>query len=270
MVKTALTDASPFLFVGVRFSLATLAALPLLFYRRKSARETLRTFLLAGLPLGLILAGSYSTQTIGLETTTPSRSAFITALNVALVPIWALALFRKRPGWMPVLGLLLAMVGLWILTSPDAGSWRSGDTWTAVCAILYGLYVVLLDRLGPTHATGALLVSQLAGTAAFAFVGSAVFEEARMEWTPRLAGALALTAFLATTGTCWLQIKLQPKVGPTRSAVIYATESLFAALFSRIVTGEVLTPSAWAGGGIILAGMLLSEVGSGKAVAERS
>lgn len=274
VVKTALADVSPILFVGLRFSLATLASIPLVFLTRDRLgdRRDPRpdwASLIAGLPLGLVLAGAYVSQTLGLTTTTPSRSAFVTGLNVSLVPIWAFLLSRRRPGRMPLLGLALTLPGLWLLTSPQGGQWWIGDSWTLICAILYALYVVLVGRLGAKHSPGALLVSQLGATAIFALSGSFILERPHITLTPALGGAFALTAILATTGTTWLQIKLQPKVGSTRTAVIFATEPLFAALFSRLFTGEVLSASEWIGGGIILTGMLVSEIGTGRAVPER-
>jgi drug/metabolite transporter (DMT)-like permease len=277
-VKSALGDVSPLLFVAVRFTVATVAALPLLWLSRdritdqgrpasetaSSRRSIHRSALLAGIPLGLVLAGAYAAQTTGLTTTTPTRSAFITGLNVALVPVWALLVIRRKPGWVPILGLALTLPGLWLLTSPEGGSWRIGDTWTLICAVLYALYIVLLGLFGASRSAARLLVSQLGATAVFALIGSLALERPHLHLTAQLAGVLALTAILATTGTTWLQVRLQHQVGPARAAVIYATEPLFAALFSRVFTSEVLSARAWAGGGIILAGMLLSEIGSAR------
>jgi drug/metabolite transporter (DMT)-like permease len=78
-IKSGLGDASPLLFVGLRFLFATVAALPLL-----RSRAAFRGALRAGVPLGIVLALAYATQTLGLVTTTPARSAFVTALNVSL------------------------------------------------------------------------------------------------------------------------------------------------------------------------------------------
>ncbi len=265
-VKTALRDATPFLFVGIRFGLAALAAIPLVRARGPALREALRR----GIPLGIIMAGAYASQTIGLTVTSPARSAFVTGLNVALVPFWAFLLTGRRPGRLPVIALLITIPGLWLLTHPQGSSWNRGDSATLVCAVLYALYVVLIGRRQEHEDPGALLVSQLATTAACCFVVAGLVERPHLHPSPTLFGALALTAFLATTLTTWLQLRLQPRVGANRAAVIYATEPVFAAFFSWVVFREGLAPSAWAGGGMILAGMLLSELGAGRAVPERS
>ncbi|MEZ4655272.1 MAG: DMT family transporter [Candidatus Eisenbacteria bacterium] len=77
-------------------------------------------------------------------------------------------------------------------------------------------------------------------------------------------GVLALTGILVSFLTTLLQLRLQPLVSPGRTAVIFATEPVFAALFSAIFVGERLGLRGWIGGGLVLAGVLFSELG-GKA-----
>jgi drug/metabolite transporter (DMT)-like permease len=260
-VKTAMDHASPVLFVGVRFALAAAAAIPLVRWREPGLGAAMR----AGLPLGLVLAGAYASQTLGLTITSPARSAFVTGLNVSLVPVWALLLTGHRIARVSLLGLVLTLPGLWLLTSPGTGSWSRGDTWTIVCAVLYALYIVLVERSAKRHAPETLLFSQLAATAVVALVAAPIIEHPRFEPAAPLLAALALTAFIATTGTTWLQLRCQPKVGPTRTALIFAGEPVFAAFFSYLWFGEHLGVPGWVGGGLILAGVLVSELGAVRA-----
>ncbi len=258
-VKTGLGDSSPLLFVGVRFAIATLAALPLL-----RSRTALRDALRAGIPLGIILALGYSTQTLGLTTTSPARSAFVTAMNVVFVPILAIPVLRRRAGGLSVLGLGLTLPGLWLLTNPGSSTWNRGDAWTLACAVFFALHVVFVNRWGRRHDESGLLVSQLLVTAVICLTLAPMVEPVRFVPTGRLAIALLITAVLATTGVTWLQLRFQPRVDPTRAALIYATEPVFATFFSWLVTGETLSRAGWFGGGLILVGMVLSEFGSGK------
>jgi drug/metabolite transporter (DMT)-like permease len=257
-VKSGLSDSSPLLFVGVRFLVASLAALPLL-----RGRAALVDSLRAGIPLGVVLACGYATQTIGLTTTTPARSAFVTAMNVVFVPILAIPVLRRRARGLSIAGLALTLPGVWLLTSPGGGRWNAGDAWTLACALFFALHVVLVNRWGRRHDESGLLVSQLLVTAAICLVAAPLVEPVRLVPTGRLAIALLVTAVFATTGVTWLQLRFQPRVDPTRAALVYATEPVFATFFSWLFTGEVLPAVGWLGGGLILAGMVLSEVGSG-------
>ena len=259
-IKRGLADASPLLFVALRFLLATLAALPLL---RSGA--ALRRALRTGIPLGLVLLGGYTTQTLGLVTTTPARSAFLTALNVTIVPIWAFALFGRRPAPTSLAGLAIALPGLWLVTGAGGPDWTPGELWTLACAVLFALHVVLVARWGATADTGGLLVAQLATTGILALAATPVLERPHLTPTPWLATALASTAVLATAGTTWLQLRFQPRVDPTRAAVIYATEPVFAALFSWGLRVERIDAFACAGGGLIVLGALVSELGGRRA-----
>lgn len=257
-VKSGLEDTSPLLFAALRFSLASLASLPLV-------RGGLRAAWKPGLPLGLTMAVAYSTQTIGLEITTPARSAFVTGLNIALVPFWAMLLLRQRAHILSAVGLAVAIPGLWLLTSPGSGpGWNAGDSWTLVTAAGFALHLVLIQRLAPHHAPGALLFTQLVVTAAVCLPAAFLLETPRLAVTPRLGIALGITALLAGVGTTWLQLKFQPRVDATRAALIYATEPVFAAIFSLFLFGEMLPGLAWAGGGLILTGTLLAETGAAR------
>jgi drug/metabolite transporter (DMT)-like permease len=255
-VKSALDDASPLLFVALRFALATAGSTFLL-----RGGGDFRAALRPGIVLGVALALGYATQTMGLTLTTPSRSAFVTGINVALVPLWALALFGRAPRALSLVGLAVSVPGLWLLTDPGTGGWGAGESWTLLCAIFFALHVALLAGLAPDRPIGALLVVQLGVSSVLCFAASALIEEPRLRSSATLGGALLLTALLATTGTTWLQLRFQPRVEPTRAALIYATEPVFASIFSWLVFRETLAGLGWAGAGLILLGMTLAELG---------
>jgi drug/metabolite transporter (DMT)-like permease len=253
VIKEGLSDSSPLLFVALRFWLATAASLAL-FPRLRDVRRVLAR----GAALGVVLAGGYATQTLGLVSTTPSRSAFITGLNVSLVPLWALAILGQRPGWGSVAGLSLAIPGLWLLAAPGSLGFGPGEAWTTACAALFALHVVLLARWARAGETAALLVAQLAVTALLCTAAAGALEIPRFDPTPRLALALLSTSVLATAGALWLQLRFQPRVDASRAAMIYATEPVFAALFA-LAWGEKIAASTWLGGGLIALGAVVSE-----------
>src|SRR5690606_16219590 len=187
-VKSALEDAAPLAFLSVRFALASACAL-LLVRRRAGTRAAFGW----GVPLGVVLAASYAAQTIGLVATSPSRSAFITGAGVVAIPIWGIFLLGRRPSLHALLGLALAVFGIWLITDPAGGSWAEGDSWTLACAILFSLHVVLLTRYG-SHDAFALLASQLLVTALLTGVLSWRIEPPpRIEWSGRLIAMIALT-----------------------------------------------------------------------------
>lgn len=252
-IKEGLSDASPLIFVGLRFLVATVVSLAL-FPRVHEVRRVISS----GIALGVVLAGAYATQTLGLVSTTPSRSAFITGLNVSLVPLWAFSILGQRPGRGSLVGLTLAIPGLWILAAPESLAMGAGEAWTVTCAALFALHVVLLNRWAPKGNAAALLVVQLATTAILCLGFATLLESPRLNVTPRLAVAILGTAVFATAGALWLQLRYQPRVDAARAAMIYATEPAFAAIFA-VIWGESIRASGWLGGGLIAAGAFVSE-----------
>ncbi|MFN8546563.1 MAG: DMT family transporter [Candidatus Eisenbacteria bacterium] len=257
-VKAAVTSTSPLLFVAVRFTLATVAALPLIRLGARFARGVR-----VGIPIGLVFGAAYAAQTVGLTVTTPARSAFITALSVALVPFWGFAVSRVRLGWPQVIAFLLTIPGLWLLSAPggEVGAWNSGDSWTVVCAVLFALHIALIGRFAGHIDAAGLLIGQLVSIALLCGIASPFLETPRITWTRDVIVGLLLTALLATVLTSWIQIRVQPRVGSNRTAILFATEPVFGALFSFWLTGERLPALGWFGGALILAAVLLSELG---------
>lgn len=256
-VKSALEDAAPLAFVSLRFSLAALFALCLV-----RSREGTRAAIRWGIPIGVVLGASYAAQTIGLVETAPSRSAFITGAGVVAIPIWGMFLLRRRPGLFSLLGLALAVYGIWMITDPAGGRWVSGDSWTLACAVLFSLHIVLLTRFG-SHDPYALLASQLLVTAVLTGVVSWIFEPApRVTWTSSLVMVIVTMGIGVSFLTTLLQIRLQPLLSPGRTAVVFATEPIFASLVSILTLGERLSVRDWMGGGLIISGVLLSELGA--------
>jgi len=115
VVKDALAYASPFVFLLLRFCLA-LAVLLAVAGRRASLRQAGLTH--AGIVIGSFLAAGFSFQTIGLQYTTPAKSAFITGLSVALVPVFLALFFGRRIRSVSAAGVVMAVVGLYFLTIP--------------------------------------------------------------------------------------------------------------------------------------------------------
>ena len=96
--STAMEAIGPFLFTGLRFTLATLAILPFALREGRRAERTLTTKnRLAFVWVGLMLFGAIIFQQIGLLTTTVTNSGFLTGLYVVLTPLFAVILFRHWP-----------------------------------------------------------------------------------------------------------------------------------------------------------------------------
>src|SRR5215469_9334849 len=165
VVKGALADVSPLLFLALRFSLAT-AALLVVLGRPLRRRGLVGAEVRAGLLVGLFLFGGYYFQTVGLQFTTAPKSAFLTATSSVMVPLLARLVYRSRPQRSEVLGLLAATAGMGLMTlEGPLGSVNRGDLLTLCCAVAYAGHIVTLGHFSEKMNFETLSMYQV-GTAA--------------------------------------------------------------------------------------------------------
>jgi len=257
VVKAALDDCSPILFLALRFSLATAALLPMLVWRRYGRLRSLG----AGVLAGVFLFSGYLTQTIGLRFTTAPKSAFITGLCSVMVPLLAALVYRSRPQISEVIGLAAATVGLFLMTLKGvSGAVNPGDLLTFIGAVAFAAHIVVLGHFSETVSFDLLSVTQV-GTAAF--LSLSLFwcvERPFVRWRPGLVGAILVTGLLATALAFTIQTWAQQYATSTRTGLIFMLEPVFAWITSFVVAGEGLPGRAAAGAVLILGGVMFAEL----------
>ncbi len=263
MVKEALADASPLMFLLLRFGVAALVLLPLL-GRRLNWREPAATR--AGLVVGFLLFAGFVFQTIGLQHTTPTKSAFITSLSVPLVPLLLAVLSPRQLSARALLGIGVATVGMYFLTIP-AGSFsvERGDLITLFCAVGFACHIVALGRYAPRFGFASMAVRQIVAAFVFLLVAAPIagglgWASLDIRWSAGLLFALGVTAVLGTALAFSVQTWAQQYTSPTHAAVLFSLEPVFAAAFSYFMVGERLGGRGLLGAGLILAGVLVTEL----------
>jgi len=256
VVKEALAGASPLAFLSLRFAMAAVALAPFTDLRTRFSRAELR----AGALLTLLLASGFAAQAVGLQYTTPSRSAFIVALSSVLAPVVAVVALRHKPGWIVGAAVLLAGAGIYFLTGPDSGGLNRGDLLTLITAVVFGGQIVAVADLSRRHEARRLVWLQLAGTAVAAAVAAFALEPVRVSGSLAVIGALVFTGVGATALALVWQMDAQRHMSAARAALIFCLEPVFAAVASWVWLGERLSTSQWLGGGLIVAGMILAEL----------
>lgn len=257
VVKGGLAEASPMVFIAVRFAIATVLFIPLIWVSRRAVNAR---SLLNGAVLGVLLAVGFIGQTVGLQYTSASKSGFVTGLLVIFTPIFQVLIERRAPRPGSVIGILLVLVGLYLLTSPSGSSFNRGDFLTLICAAIFGVYIVYLDIASNISDTRVLTWMQFVVTLVIAGAGSLLFEQRRFNPTTDLILALLYLSVLATALTLTLQTRYQKETTPTRAAVIFSLEPVLAAIFAYLFRGERIGALGVLGGGIIVGGLLVSEL----------
>ena len=266
-VKSAVETADPLPFLTARFGLAAIALFPFIVWRKQRNRSTAIDYLrpatrsavsVGGLCAGLALALGYVFQTVGLQHTSGTVSAFITYLLVIFVPLLNTLLTRRMPSRSVGFGVILATLGLFLLTGAQGG-FGKGEVLTVGCALAFAVHILLLERLSPRHdvfeLTGVqLLVVCLVCAVPGALSGGFLF--------PAVVWAAAIyTAIVASAMAFLLQTWAQRRVDPTRTALLLILEPVVAAVMGAAVTGDRLGWSGAGGATLILSGILMAAIG---------
>ena len=254
-VKDALAHADPFSFLTLRFCIGGLT-LSVLARRRMFARQTLRR----GALLGTLLFFGFALQTWGLVSTPPSRSAFITGLYVVLVPMLGWALFRRVPHFTLWAGVAMALGGLYLLSGADLGLGLTlGDGLTLAGALAYALHILFTERLAPKGDVVPLVAVQL-WTVALLSALCLPLGEVHVEWAPAFVGGALFCGLVPSALALSMQAWAQARTTAVRIALFCCLEPVFAGLYSVALGHERLGPRDWLGGGLIVLGVVVTEV----------
>jgi len=257
VVKAALLSSTPLAFLAIRFVIAAAVLTP---FTSLGGAPFSRRELAAGALLGTILGGGFAAQVVGLVYTTPARSAFIVGISSVLAPLVAFLALRERPRWTAIGALLIAAGGMYFLTAPAAGGLNRGDAWTLLTAVLFGGQIVAVAELSRRFDPRRLVWMQTVATAVFAALGALVLEDAHIRWSGPFTAELLYAAVFATALALLWQMQAQRHMSSARAALIFCLEAVFAAGASWLWFGERLSLTQWAGGGLILAGMVVAEL----------
>jgi drug/metabolite transporter (DMT)-like permease len=214
----------------------------------------------AGVLIGLFLFGGYAFQTAGLRYTTASKAGFITGLYVAMVPALSAMLLRQRPPTEAMLGVLLATIGLALLSLKADLSIERGDVLMLFCALSFALHIIAVGAFAGKLDAIALTLVQVATVTVISAAISLFGGQGIPTPSAATLGAAAFTGVLATAVAFGIQTAVQRFTTPTHTALIFTGEPVFAALFGVWLAGDLLTSANLVGGLLIILGTLITEV----------
>lgn len=256
VVKDAVALYPLYAFLSLRFSIAVIAfAVVAPASVRLMNAKTLRVGVLAG----VFLTAGYVFQTWGLQDTSASKAAFITGMFVVITPALQALVLRRPPRGVTIAGVVLAVLGLWLLTGGGGGGWNLGDTRVFLCAVAYSAHMLVLGSVGHHHDVRPFTLVQLLTVAVFCGIVSLATEPVALPIEASVWVALAVTGILGSAVAFAVQSYAQRILSPTKTALILISEPAFGGLFGWIA-GERLGITGFAGAALILAGMVVAEL----------
>lgn len=270
VVKRALGEISTMFFLAIRFTLASVCLLLMFLARLRAAGEgVVWSGLKGGMAAGVFLWLGYTLQTSGLRYTTAGKSGFLTGFYIVLVPVFGAVLFRKRPQLLDVAGILVASLGIALITLPSVHEkfrMNRGDLLTIGCAVAYALHLLVLGHYSQRERVEPVALGQL-GCTALLSVLALPFDPPKVVWSTAVFVAIIFTAVFATAAAFALQTWAQKHTTTSRTALIFALEPVFALLAAVILGGERLNGAGIFGCALVLAGILAVELKPGQIAA---
>jgi drug/metabolite transporter (DMT)-like permease len=219
--------------------------------------------------LGLLLWAGQTVQMLGLDRTSEAVNAFLTSLTVVFVPLLMVVVVRRPPPtalWLPV---SLATIGIWLMTGAAPTGFGAGEMFGLACAVLFSAHMIALGELARYDspwrmAAGQFLTVGLASAVTCLFVGHGPATlTPTAQWgiatSPGIWLNVVLLVLISTMTAFGLMFYFQPKIDPTRAALVYLAEPIFAALYAYLAVGRTLSAVAIGGAALILAANVLVE-----------
>ena len=256
----------PFTFQAIRSLLGTLALLPVILVfdrvRKKrnphTARQQMKPLLQGGLLCGAVLFVAINLQQFGLVDNTAGKAGFLTALYILIVPLYGLFLgHRPRAGlWVSV---VVAAVGLYLLSVTEELTVSRGDILLILCAFAFALQIMLVDHFVARVSGMKLCAAQFLVCGLMSLVAMFLFEQPSLKGILGAAGPLLYAGVLSSGVAYTLQIIAQRTTAPAIASLLMSLEAVFAVITGILVLGEAPSLREIIGSLLMFAAILMAQ-----------
>lgn len=257
VTAVALQYMSAYQVMAGRFVLATLILIMLFGYKFKTFTKAV---VWKGAVLGAILYVSFALQTVGLEYTTPSKNAFITAVNVVIVPIIAYFIYKRSIDRQEVIASVIAIIGIGFLSLQGSFTINIGDALTLACAVGFAFDIFYTNLFVQKEDAFSLTIMQFITASTIGIIVLLFQKDIPLTMEKEGVFALVYLAIFSTTIAYLCQNWAFQYTTATRAAIILSTEALFGTILSVFILHEVLTGRMIFGAVLIMAAILIAEL----------
>ncbi|MEE8564120.1 MAG: DMT family transporter [Atribacterota bacterium] len=258
LIKGVIDLIPPYTYLAYRFLLAALILIVIFWKRLKKLNIMV---LKKGSLIGIFLFLGYTLQTVGIKYTTATKAGFITGLSVVLVPIISHFFIKDKVSRNSVIGVVLAFIGLWFLNYSGSFSFNLGDFLVLLCAFSFAMHIISVGLFGKKLDYVLLAITQITVVFVLSLLMALIFERPaiHLSYSSYIWWSIVITGIFATALAFYMQNRFQRHSTATKTAIIFSGEPISAAVFAYFLLGEKVGLIAWAGGLLIIFGMIVSQ-----------
>lgn len=258
----ALGSMKPFQIMMVRFLLASvlMGMISMGQHKKEGKLENRAGAIKAGILMGIALFAGFALQIIGLQYTTPSKNAFLTALNVVIVPFIAFIILKKKVVMKGIIGAIMSVIGVALLSLNGNLTLSLGDGLTLLCAVGFAFQIFFTGEFVKKYPASVLNMVQMITAFVLSAVSLVIFGENDFQVTTQGWLSVLYLGVISTTVCYLLQTACQKYVDETKAAIVLSMESVFGTIFSIIILHEVITLRMVIGCATILAAVIISNL----------
>jgi drug/metabolite transporter (DMT)-like permease len=225
----------------------------------KKLKNIKKSTIIKGAVLGIFLYLAFALQTVGLQYTTPSKNAFLTAVNVVIVPFIGFFMYKRKMDMFELIGAVIAMIGVGVLSLKLSSDINIGDLLSLCCAVAFAFHIFYTAKYVKDEDAVLLTVIQMMAAAVIGFIVVFLKGETSISFEGEGMISLLYLGVFSTTIAYLLQTTAQKLITETKAAIILSTESFWGMVFSVIILDEVMTIKMIIGAILILSAILISE-----------
>ncbi|WP_053983617.1 DMT family transporter [Niameybacter massiliensis] len=255
------TGATPLTILSIRFPIAFIIV-GIVFI--KHLKNFTKQELIGGVITGGCLFFAFAFQTLGLQYTTPSSNAFLTAINVLIVPLICWGVYRQPPRKNLWIGSLAALLGIGLLTIKSDFKIGMGDSLSLLCSIGFALHIFFTGHYRDRISIPKIMVLQMATASILSLICSLLLEGNALFIADYSMKSLIAIVYLGVMSTCvafFMQTYAQQYAASVETSIILSSEAFFATVFSIMLGYEKLTLNIVFGGTLIIIAAIIAEVG---------
>ncbi|MBN2853169.1 MAG: DMT family transporter [Clostridia bacterium] len=261
LMRNVLNNIPAIPYLAIRFTIAAFL-LSIFFFKKHKGMN--REYILKGSSIGVFLFLGMILQVYGLYYTTASNSALITGMNVILVPIFLAILFKRKTEKFTAIGIVLAFIGLFLITGAINMNLNFGDLLTFICAVAFSFQILLIDKFTKNKDAIKIGIIQIWSAAILFNLAWLIVDRSKIQLNLETIIILAITGVLGTAFAFMVQTVVQKNTTPSHAALIFTVEPIFGMLFALIIPDgngqyEIMTYIKLIGVILILGGTFISE-----------